>query len=101
MPAGTKPPVSQQTKLKGAKKAVKVKEEEEDSVEENVAKDGAPAAVGVETDGDGDAVMTGTPEAEEEVQPEKKKKEKKELTKGKAGTGKHQDLKCSSALISD
>lgn len=83
MPAGTKPPVLQQTKLKAVKKDA-TKEQEEDAgrcVVENDEQQKSPRALKLE-DEEGDAVMTGASEVEEEeVRLEKLKERAKKPTK--------------------
>lgn len=68
LPAGTKPPVQQQAKLKVVKKgATKEKEEDADgSTAENDKEVQEPLRALKLEDEEGDAVMTGTPEVEEE-----------------------------------
>lgn len=84
LPAGTKPPVQQQSKLKVAKKSPKKEKEEEDaqkSIAENDQEVQEPLRALKLEDEEGDVVMTGTPEVEEvevkEVEPKKTKGGKK------------------------
>lgn len=90
LPAGTKPPVLQQAKLKVAKKGA-TKEKEEDVDESTAGGDKEvqePLRALKLEDEEGDAVMTGTPEVEEEeVKPEKMKKGGKKLATKTDETG--------------
>lgn len=76
LPAGTKPPVQQQAKLKVVKKgATKEKEDVDESTAENDKEVQEPLRALKLEDEEGDTVMTGTPEVEEEeVKPRKTKK---------------------------
>lgn len=88
LPAGTKPPVRQQAKLKVAKKGA-TKEKEEDVDESTAENDKEEVQVPLRAlkleDEEGDAVMTGTPEVE--VKPEKMKKGGKKLATKTDETG--------------
>lgn len=82
LPAGTKPPAQQQSKLKVAKKSATKEKEEEDadrSIAENDQEVQEPLRALKLEDEEGDAVMTGTPEVE--VEPKKTKGGKKPATK--------------------
>lgn len=68
LPAGTKPPVQQQAKLKVPKKDA-AKAAGKDAADKGIDKEPEPAPE-VARDDEGDAVMTGTNEAED-VAPEK------------------------------
>lgn len=85
LPAGTKPPAQQQSKLKVTKKSATKEKEEEDadrSIVEGDQEVQEPLRALKLEDEEGDAVMTGTPEVEEEeVEPKKTKGGKKPATK--------------------
>lgn len=99
LPAGTKPPVQQQTKLKAVKKdAAKEKEEHAD---ESIVKDEKETSRALKPeDGEGDAVMTGIPEVEgEEVVSEKMKEEVKMPATKNDETGECRLFPCPSVLV--